>query len=128
MSIESQIEASWKDGEPWIADDDYPMVPKEQLLRLIKEMFKDGYLANMKHIADILYVEVTESRLDHGGEYYALRDGEWRFCRAIEIGDGRFNFVGQSLNEVFPASEAERIVFESGIIPSPSDIFGIKSN
>ena len=48
MSIDEQIEAAWKDGEPWIADDDYPMVPKEQLIRLIKEMFKDGYLAALR--------------------------------------------------------------------------------
>lgn len=116
MSIESQIEAAWKEYKPEALS--------TNSMALSHDVFTAGYLANMKHIAGILYVEVTESRLDHGGEYYTLRDGEWRFCRAIEIGDGRFNFVGQSLNEVFPASEAERIVFESGIIPSPSDIFG----
>ena len=116
MTFDEQIEAAWKECKP------EALVTNSMVVS--HDVFAAGYRAALNHIAGILYVEVKESRLDHAGEYYVLRDGEWRFYRAIEIGDGRFNFVGQNLNEVCPASEAERIVFESGGLPSPSEVFG----
>lgn len=125
MSIESQIEAAWKDGEPWIADDDYPMVPKEQLLRLIKEMFKDGYLAALRS----LFVEVNPEDLQEGGIYHA----QWADHPMREVYYNGEQLCYWETGGIGPNGEIEHLCLELSpgdceirefVFPFPSDIFG----
>ncbi len=81
MSLQEQIDEAWKSGLPWIAEDDYPTVPIEQMNRLLKETFSDGYRAAMKS----LFLEVKPEDVKPDTTYYFLTDDKWSEERVVTI-------------------------------------------
>lgn len=117
MSIESQIEAAWKDGGEQKLRELFLCNHRSQVLLAGEHGFSAGYRSALRD----LYRDSDFDECQDFDWYWVLTDRGWR--HAMKTGD-YFEIITATGDTEFTChrEDISRIVYTS--LPSPSDIFG----